>query len=122
MNASVWVSILCCSMLAGCASQKDRINAAANLAVANAAVNDAAAADANRLASGDLLAARRTLGEAGTAMDEQQYERTRLLALKAEADAILARARAGSAKVQVAVNEVNESTRLLRDELGRARQ
>jgi hypothetical protein len=110
-----------CLAAAGCATQ-DRTGAQASIAVANAAITDAAAADANRYAGGDIQAARSALGEAVAAMNASEYDRARLLALRAEADANLARARTGSAKAQVAANELNESTRLLRNELGRARQ
>ena len=109
------------ALLAGCASG-DRTGAAASIAAANAALTAAATADANRYASGELQSARRSLGEAGAAMNEREYERAGLLALEAETDAQLALARANSSKAQVAATELNESTRLLRDELGRARQ
>lgn len=107
----------CCALLAGCATQ-DKAGAAASVAVANAAVADAAASGA----TGDILAARMALSEATAALNQKEYDRARLLALQAETEATLARARTSSAKAQTAANEINESTRLLRDELGRARQ
>jgi len=110
-----------CWAVAGCATQ-DRTGAQASIAVANAAITDAAAADANRYASGDIQAARSALSEAAAAMNASEYDRARLLALRAEADANLARARSGSAKAQIAAIEINESTRMLRNELGRSRQ
>lgn len=113
--------LFCCALLAGCATQ-DRTSAAASIAVANAAVTEATAADANRYASGDIQSARRALIQAGAAMNEKEYERAQLFALQAETDANLARARIGAAKAQIAVSELNESTRLLRNELGRSRQ
>jgi hypothetical protein len=113
--------IACCALLAGCATE-DKTNATASIAVANAAVNEAVAADANRFAGGEIQSARRSLSDAGAAMNEKAYERARLLALEAEADANLAQARTSSAKAQTAADELNESTRLLRNELGRPAQ
>lgn len=113
--------IVSCALLAGCATE-DKTNATASIAVANAAVNDAVAADASRYAGGEIQSARRALNDASAAMNDKAYERARLLALEAEADANLAQARAGSTKAQTAVNELNESTRLLRNELGRSAQ
>lgn len=112
---------LCCALLAGCATQ-DRTSAAAGIAVANAALTDAATVDANQFAGGDIQSARRALSEAAAAMNEKEYERARLLALQAETDASLARARTGSAKARTAANELSASTQLLRSELGRSRQ
>lgn len=114
-------ALCACALLAGCASE-DRTGAAAGIAVANAALAEAATVDANRYAVGDLQSARRTLGEASAAMNDGQYDHARLLALEAETDARLAQARANAAKAQVAANELDESIRLLRNELGRARQ
>ena len=121
IRAVVLGGISCCLFLAGCATE-DRTKAAASIAVANAAVSDAATADANRYASGDIQNARKALGDAGAAMNKADFERAQLLAQQAEADADLARARTNSAKAQLAVNELNESTRLLRNELGRPGQ
>lgn len=121
IRAVVLGGISCCLFLAGCATE-DRTKAAASIAVANAAVGDAATADANRYASGDIQNARKALVDAGAAMNKADFERAQLLAQQAEADADLARARTNSAKAQLAVNEINESTRLLRNELGRPGQ
>ena len=121
MATHTYRAVVLCVFLAGCATE-DRTTAAASIAVANAAVNDAATADANRYASGEVQSARKALTDAGAAMNKADFERARLLAQQAEADADLARARANSAKAQAAVNEINESTRLLRNELGRPGQ
>ena len=121
IRAAILGGISCCLFLAGCATE-DRTKAAASIAVANAAVGDAATADANRYASGDIQNARKALVDAGAAMNKADFERAQLLAQQAEADADLARARTNSAKAQLAVNEINESTRLLRNELGRPGQ
>ena len=121
IRAVVLGGISCCLFLAGCATE-DRTKAAASIAVANAAVGDAATADANRYASGDIQNARKALVDAGAAMNKADFERAQLLAQQAEADADLARARTNSVKAQLAVNEINESTRLLRNELGRPGQ
>lgn len=112
---------LCCSLLAACANQ-DRTVATTSMAVANAAVADASSVDAGRFAGGELQSARKALVDAGAALNAKEFDRARLLALQAETDASLARAKAASAKAQLAANEINESTRLLRNELGRARQ
>lgn len=113
---------VCCALLSGCASQQQKTEAVASIAVANAALTDALGADAERFASGDIRAARSSLNDANAALNDRAYERARLLALKAETDARLARARTNSSKAQIAANELNESTRLLRSELGRSRQ
>jgi hypothetical protein len=112
---------LCCALLAGCALQ-DSTGAAERIAVANAALTDALSTDASRYAGGDVESSRKALIDAGTAMSNGQYERARLLALEAETDANLARARTGAAKAQVAANEIKESTRLLRNEPVRSGQ
>jgi hypothetical protein len=113
--------LFCCLLLAGCAT-KERTSAAAAIAVADAAVNDAVAADTARLASGDIDAARKALNDAGAAMKMREYERARLYALQAETDARLARARTSANDALSAATALDESTRLLRDELGRPRQ
>lgn len=110
-----------CALLAGCATQ-DRTGAASSIAVANAELTQAETGDANRYASGNLQSARESLNVATTAMNDHDYPRARLFAQQAEADAILARARSNAAKAQAAANELTESTRLLRSELGRTAQ
>lgn len=115
------VGSVLCALLAGCATQ-ERTGAASSIAVANAALTEAQAGDASRYASGNLQSARESLGVATTAMNDHDYHRARLFAQQAETDATLARARSNSAKAQAAANELTESTRLLRSELGRTAQ
>jgi hypothetical protein len=115
------VGSVLCALLAGCATQ-ERTGAASGIAVATAALTEAQAGDANRYASSTLQSARESLAVAAAAMTDHDYHRARLFAQQAETDATLASARSNSAKAQAAANELTESTRLLRSELGRTAQ
>lgn len=89
------------------------------MALARAAVDQAQASDAPELAPVELNEARAKLTRATQALDAKEYEQARRLAQGAEADAQLAQARARSAKSGKAVAELQESIRVLREELNR---
>ena len=89
------------------------------MALARAAVDQAQASDAPELAPVELNSARAKLTRATQAMDAKDYGQARRLAQESEADAQLAQARARSAKSGKAVAELQESIRVLREELNR---
>jgi hypothetical protein len=103
--------------LAGCATLPPPSE---QMAVTRTAVADAESAGAAEYASVDLRAAQDKLAEANVAMGARDYERAKRLAEESEADANVAAVRARSAKAQRAVAEVQESIRVLREELARA--
>lgn len=103
--------------LAGCATTPPPNE---QMAVTRAAVADAVSAGAGDYASVDLRNAQDELDRANVAMGARDYERAKRLAESSEADANLAATRARSAKAQRAVAEVQESIRVLREELARA--
>ncbi|QDQ27552.1 DUF4398 domain-containing protein [Chitinimonas arctica] len=106
-------------MLAACASQPLPNE---QLAVGKSAVDAAQTAGAAEYAPLELDAAREKIARASTAQRAKHYEEARRLAAEAEVDAELARAKAGSQKTQQAVDELNASIRVLRDEINRNSQ
>jgi len=103
--------------LAACASQ--RTPAVADVAVSRSAVESATSAGAAELAPDEMQSARDKLMRANQALAAKDYRTAQDLATQASADAKLAQSKANSAKATNAANELQESIRVLRDELSR---
>lgn len=89
------------------------------LAVSTAAVASAVSAGSGQFAAADLKLARDKLDRANLAMTSKDHVLARSLAEEAQVDARLAEARANSAKAQKAADELQESRRVLREEMDR---
>jgi len=89
----------------------------AQMAVSRTAITDALAAGAADAAPFDLQKARDKLSLADASVAAQKYEDALRFAEAAELDARLAAARAGTAHANLAVSEIHQNIRLLRDNL-----
>ncbi|MES2295519.1 MAG: DUF4398 domain-containing protein [Pseudomonadota bacterium] len=103
--------------LSGCASTKEP--ATVSLAVSAAAVDTAAGAGGAEFAPVEMQGARDKMAQARVAMAAHDFKLANSLATAAQADAKLAQAKAGSGKAQVAADALQESIRVLREELER---
>lgn len=104
--------------MAACASSQ-KTPAVADVAVSRSAVESATSAGAAELAPDELQAAREKLMRANQALAAKDYRNAQDLATQASADARLAQSKANSAKASNAANELQESIRVLREELSR---
>ena len=104
--------------LGGCASKPDAPKA--ELAVSQAAIDGAASAGANEHAPLELNQARQKLDAARTALRAEEHEKARRLAEQAEVDARVAAAKANAEKSRRAVAEIEQSIRMLREEMQRS--
>ncbi|NRR28616.1 DUF4398 domain-containing protein [Oxalobacteraceae bacterium] len=115
------LQLLCSAMLvlglSACASQKTP--ATADVAVSRAAVDNATSAGAAELAPIEMQAAREKLMRANQALASKDYKLARDLASQASADAKLAQSKANSTKAVSAADELQESIRVMREELER---
>ncbi len=103
--------------LTACASQKTP--ATADVAVSRAAVDSATSSDAAELAPAEMQAAREKLMHANQALAAKDYKSAQMWASAAEADAKLAQSKANSSKATTAANQLQDSIRVLREELDR---
>ena len=108
------LSMLLVLLTAGCSSVPPPRE---QLAVSRAAVDRAAPAGID--APVELAIAREKLDRANLAMARRDYEEARYLAEEAEADANLAEAKARAVRSGVALQEVRDSIRMLREEMSR---
>jgi hypothetical protein len=106
------------ALLVGCSSMKTP--ATADVAVSKAAVDSAAGAGGAEVAPLEMASAREKMGAAQKAMDNKDYKLAAALANQAQADAKLAQGKANSAKSQAAADAMQDSVRVLREELDRA--
>jgi hypothetical protein len=106
------------ALLVGCSSMKTP--ATADVAVSKAAVDSAAGAGGAEFAPLEMASAREKMGAAQKAMDNKDYKLAAALANQAQADAKLAQGKANSAKSQAAADAMQDSVRVLREELDRA--
>jgi len=106
------------ALAAGCSSMKTP--ATADVAVSGAAVDTATKAGAAEYAPVELNSARDKLALARQAMDLKDYKNAADLAAQAQADAQLAQSKADDAKAQAAAAAVQDSIRVLREELARS--
>lgn len=91
----------------------------ADVALAGAAVNSASTAGGAELAPAEMRTARDKLDRAKLAMTAEKYDDALSLAQEAQVDAQLAEAKSRSAKSRKAADELQESIRVLREELNR---
>lgn len=103
-------------LIAGCASTPAPVE---QMAVSRAAVSNASSAGANDFAPLQLRSATEKMDAAERAMTEKDYALARQLAEQAQVDAQLAAATARSAKAKKAADALQESSRILREELER---
>jgi len=104
-------------VLAACASTPPPPNE--RMAVATAAVAHAAAAGGPEFAPVEMRLARDKLQRATVAMTGKDHATADTLAEQAQLDALLAEAKAESAKARKAADAVSEGSRVLREELDR---
>lgn len=104
-------------VLGGCASSPPAPTD--QLAVSKAAVDQAVSAGAPEFAPSELSSARDKLDRANLAMAKKDYTEARMLAEQAQVDAQLAVTKARSSKAQKAVAALQQSNRVLREEINR---
>jgi Domain of unknown function (DUF4398) len=92
------------------------------LAVATAALANAVSAGGPEFAAVDMRNAREKLDRANLAMTAKNYDAARSLAEEAQVDAQLAGTRARTAKAKKASAELQEDSRVLREEISRKAQ
>lgn len=105
------------ALLLGCSSMKTP--ATSSMAVSAAAVESATGAGGAEYAPVEMQSARDKMAQARLAMSAKDYPLANSLAKEAQADAKLAQAKAGSGKAQTAADALQESIRVLREELER---
>ncbi len=103
--------------LTACAS--DKTPATADVAVSRAAVANATSAGAADLAPAEMQSAREKMMRANKALEAKDYKLAQDLAAQASADAQLAQSKANSSKATAAADELQQSIRVLREELNR---
>lgn len=118
-TAVALASLAMASLIAGCASVPPPTE---QLAVSKAALNSATSAGGNEYAPISLRSAVLKMDAAERAMTQQEYLQARQLAEQAQVDAQLAAATARAAKAQKAASELQESNRVLREEIDRKAQ
>lgn len=104
--------------IAGCASTGERPER--ELAVAETNIQQAEQAGANQYAAQPLDSARDKLAAAQTAVAREEMHAAQRLAEEAAVDAELAGAMARNRKAEEAVEELNETIDVLREEIARA--
>ena len=115
--AGLLCAVVAMLALGACASQKTP--ATADVAVSRAAVENATSAGAAELAPAEMQSARDKLMRANQALAAKDYGVARELANQASVDAKLAQSKANSAKATSAADELQQSIRVLREELDR---
>jgi hypothetical protein len=103
-------------LLAACASTPPPVG---QLAVSAAAIENAVGAGGPELAPVEMMSARENMKRASAAMADKDYDLARAYARAAEVDAKLAEANAESIKATRIAAELQEGTRVLREELER---
>ena len=116
MMHRIGIALAAAIFMAGCASIPAPTE---QMAISRTAINNASSAGANELAPQQLKSAMEKMGAAEQAMREKDYVRARQLAEQAQVDAQLAEATARSAKEQKAADALQESNRVLREEIER---
>lgn len=110
-------AIVALALVTGCGSKGTP--PAAEVATARSALTQAESAGAREHAPHELLNAREKLAQAEAAMQVHDYDRALRLSEQAAVDAHLAEAKAGTARSQRAVAELQKSIDTLRSELER---
>lgn len=117
-RTSTLLAVLALVATTGC-SGRLKAPASAEVTVSKAAVDNAMDAGGAQFAPHEFGNARENLMLANQAMAAKDYRRARELASLAQADAKLAQSKANSAKAQAAADALQESVRVLREELDR---
>ena len=107
-------------ILTGCMSNPER--PVDQLARAQASIEQAERADARRYGVMELDSAREKLEQAKDYVEEGDMRQASWLAEEAELDAELAAAKARTRNTEIAVEELEQSIAILRDEIERARR
>ena len=116
MMHRIGVTVAVAIFMAGCASTPAPIE---QMAISRAAVSNASSAGGNEFAPLQLKSAMEKMDGAERAMTEKKYDQARQLAEQAQVDAQLAEATARSAKEQKSADALQESNRVLREEIER---
>ena len=112
----IGLSVAVAIFMAGCASTPAPLE---QMAISREAVSNARSAGGNEFAPVQLNSATEKMDAAERAMEKKDYVRARQLAEQAEADAQLAGSMARSAKAKKAADELQEGSRILRQEIER---
>jgi hypothetical protein len=112
----IGLSVAVAIFMAGCASTPAPLE---QMAISREAVSNARNAGGNEFAPVQLNSATEKMDAAERAMEKKDYVRARQLAEQAEADAQLAGSMARSAKAKKAADELQEGSRILRQEIER---
>lgn len=115
MNAGLFTLLVV--VLAGCAAKAPVPDKQVTLATQS--ISQAESSGAVEFAPVELRTAREKLDQAELAMDKEEYHKAKRLAEEAMVDANLAEAKARSAKSQKVVEELQDSIRVLREEMNR---
>lgn len=110
------VTVAAAIFMVGCASTPAPLE---QMAVSRAAVSSASSTGGNEFAPLQLKSAMEKMDAADRAMAKKDYVHARQLAEQAQVDAQLAGAMARSAKAQKAADALQESSRVLRQEIDR---
>jgi multidrug efflux pump subunit AcrA (membrane-fusion protein) len=89
------------------------------MAVSTEAVSHALSAGGTESAPTEMRSAQDKLDRAKVAVSTKDYEQARTLAKEAQVDALLAEAKAHAVKARKAADELQESRRVLREEINR---
>jgi hypothetical protein len=100
--------------ITGCGSTNPPLQ---QIAETETMISQAQQIGANDYAPLDIREARQKLEQARNAMNEGEYKKASMLAEQAKADAELAQIKTLSGKARFAVNELNESIRILKEEV-----
>ena len=117
LSSPWWAAAALVTLLSACAGQGEPPRE--QMAVSKATVEKASSQNAAE-APIELAAARDKMARAQLAYNSKDYRLARQLAERAEADAVLAEARARSVRADRAVAEVRETIRQLRAEIERS--
>lgn len=112
----IGVTIAAVMLVAGCASVPAPVE---QMAISREAVSNASSAGGNEFAPLQLKSAMEKMDAAEKAMVAKDYVRARQLAEQAQVDAQLAASMARSAKAKKAADELQEGSRILRQEIDR---
>jgi len=112
----IGLSVAVAIFMAGCAGTPAPIE---QMAISREAISNARSAGGNEFAPVQLNSAVEKMDAAERAMEKKDYVRARQLAEQAEADAQLAGSTARSAKAKKAADELQEGSRILRQEIER---
>ncbi|KTB91375.1 chromosome partitioning protein ParA [Pseudomonas syringae ICMP 11293] len=113
-NHGVWIIVLAtaCALVSGCAGNPP----SAEIAVSQSAVNSAVDAGGTEYSAVAMKSAQDKLKSAQVAVQDEDYERARILAEQAEWDARLAERQAMAVKANKILQDARQGARELRDE------